>query len=275
MTKFRLAPFLLVLLLASCARHEVNEHVVRVAIIGGMMHTGLWAAITDKFEAKTGYKIEVVAAGTRTLLAPALREGKVDLLTMHSGDITTDLVADGYAKRMRPWTHNELVIVGPKADPAGIRGMTNAVAALRQIAAKQAPFVDFQGVGSREMVSRLWHEANVRLQGPWVIKDESLYGEEVVEFAYEHHAYVIVGRIPVMTGKMPADGMEIMVRDDPFMRRPYIVMEANPAKFPNANVRGAEALSDFLFSKEVQDGILPFKSAATGNIPLFFPIEKR
>jgi tungstate transport system substrate-binding protein len=72
-----------------------------------------------------------------------MRAGKVDLLTMHSGDITTDLVADGYGTDMRPWTRNELCIVGPPDDPAHVRGMTNGVAALKKIAAAKAHFVDF------------------------------------------------------------------------------------------------------------------------------------
>ena len=57
----------------------------------------------------------MVATGQRPIFDAALREGKVDLLTMQSGDITTDLVADGFAVNMRPWTRNELCIVGPPA----------------------------------------------------------------------------------------------------------------------------------------------------------------
>ena len=59
-----------------------------------------------------------MATGPRPDLDEAMRAGKVDLLTMHSGDITTDLVADGFGINMRPWTRNELCIVGPPDDPA-------------------------------------------------------------------------------------------------------------------------------------------------------------
>jgi len=75
--------------------------------------TGLWQEIAKMFEAQTGYRVEVVATGPRPILDTAMRAGKVDLLTMHSGDITTDLVADGFGINMRPWTRNELCIVGP------------------------------------------------------------------------------------------------------------------------------------------------------------------
>src|SRR5215472_3765606 len=127
---------------ADWGRHRpalaAQRHVVRCAVIGGMTMTGLWPEIAKMFEAETGYHVEVVATGERPLLDKAIRSGQVDLLTMHSGDITTDIVADGIGINMRPWTRNELVIVGPTNDPAGIRGMTNGAAALQKIAAARA-----------------------------------------------------------------------------------------------------------------------------------------
>ena len=138
---------------------------VRCAIIGGMTMTGLWAELAKRFEAESGYRVEVVATGPRPVLDQAMRAGKVDLLTMHSGDITTDLVADGFGVNMRPWTRNELCILGPPEDPAGVRGMTNGAAALRKIAAAKSRFVDFQGIGSRELVHTLWRLGGNRTKG--------------------------------------------------------------------------------------------------------------
>ena len=104
---FRLAIALFSLFfVTACRRHvdtTVNPKVVRCAVIGGMTMTGLWPEIAKKFEAETGYKVEVTATGPRPVLDKVMRAGKVDLLTMHSGDITTDLVADGFgihAKRV-------------------------------------------------------------------------------------------------------------------------------------------------------------------------------
>jgi len=71
---------------------------------------------------------------------------------------------------------------------------------------------------------------------------------------------------------MNAQGMEILVKNDPVMRRPFIVMEANPAKFPKANHAGARALSDFLLSDKVQQFLLDFGSQTNGPGPLFFPV---
>jgi tungstate transport system substrate-binding protein len=246
--------------------------VVRCAVIGGMTMTGLWAAISKMFESEAGYRVEVVATGQRPILDAALREGKVDLLTMHSGDITTDLVADGFGVNMRPWTRNELCIVGPPTDPAHIRGMTDGTAAFRKIGEAKANFVDFQGIGSRELTHTLWRLAGIEPKGDWVLKDDTISKFDIVQFAREHNAYVVVGFIPAQTGKMYADGMEILVRGDSVMRRPYIVMETNPNKFPRVNSAGARALSDFLLSDRVQKFLVEFGTKTTGAEPLFFPV---
>lgn len=255
------------------ARQTARNHVVRCAVIGGMTMTGLWPEISKMFEAQTGYHVEVVVTGPRPLLDIAMRAGKVDLLTMHSGDITTDIVADGIGVNMRPWTRNELVIVGPTNDPAGIRGLTNGVLALRKIAAAQAKFVDFEGIGSRELTHTLWRLAGIDPKGDWLIKDDTTISKwNVLQFCRSNHAYVVVGYIPALTGKMANGGMEILVQKDPVMRRPYIVMEANPKVFPDANAAGARALSDFLLSPPVQNLLLQFGRDNPDNHPLFFPV---
>jgi tungstate transport system substrate-binding protein len=247
--------------------------VVRAAVIGGMTMTGLWDEISRMFEAETGYKVEVVATGPRPLLAEAFQQGKADLLTMHSGDITTDLVAQGYGINMRPWTHNDLVIVGPKADPAGIRGMRDGAEALKRIAQAQANYVDFRGIGSREVAHALWKKAGISPEGKWLLKDESSEHLDILSFAQKSNAYVIVGRMPVLFEKLKAADMEILVENDPAMRRPYIVMEANPGVFPNANHAGAKALSDFLLSKKAQSFLAQFGAAQHGDVPLFHPVR--
>jgi tungstate transport system substrate-binding protein len=263
------------LLPASCDRKTetaADTRVVRCAVIGGMTMTGLWPEIARRFEAETGRKAEVVVTGPRPELDKAMRDGKVDLLTMHSGDITTDLVADGFGVNMRPWTRNELCVIGPPEDPAGVRGMTNGAAALRKISEAKARFVDFQGIGSRELTHNLWRAAGVDPKGEWVLRDGALTKWNILQFARSNHAYVVVGYIPAQTGRMPATGMEVLVKGDPAMRRPYIVMEANPKRFPKANHAGARALSDFLVSPQLQQLLLEFGARTDGPGQLFFPV---
>ena len=250
------------------------QKVVRTAVIGGMMLTGLWPQVLRMFEESTGCRAVVVETGQRPFLAKAMREGKVDLLTMHSGDITTNLVADGYGVKMRPWARNDLVILGPPSDPAGVRGLNDGLDAFRRIAETKANLVDSRGIGPREVAHGLWHEAGITPRGDWLIQDESEHHLDILRFAEDHNAYVIVGRNPVMIGKLPRGNMEIMVEQDPRMRRPYIVMEANPTKFPDANHDGARALSDFLLSDEVQTFLQTFGKDRYGGISAFHPVER-
>lgn len=253
--------------------HSVTKQgVVRVAVIGGMTMTGLWQEISRIFEEQTGYSVEVVVTGQRGGLSETLHEGKVDLLTMHSGDITTDLVADGYGINMRPWTRNQLVIIGPPDDPAGIRGLHDGAEAFRRIAEHHANFVDFFDIGAREVCHKIWNKAGIRPQGDWYLKDESTNHLEILNFAEKNNAYVVVGRMPVLFGKIEMKGMEIMVENDPAMRRPYIVMEINPERFPEANIQGAKCLSDFLLSNRVQNFLAQSASNRRGNLPLFYPV---
>ena len=84
--------------LACCVRASDTSRNVSAAVIGGMTMTSLWQEIVVRFETRTGMTVQTVATGQRPILAEAMRVGEVDLLTMHSGDITTDLVADGYGR---------------------------------------------------------------------------------------------------------------------------------------------------------------------------------
>ena len=236
--------------------------------------TSLWHEISRMYEQETGVRIEVVVTGPRPGLAEAMRSGQVDLLTMHSGDITTDLVADGYAKNLRPWTRNDLVIVGPSSDPAGVRGLASGAEALQRIAAANANFVDHKSIGAREVSHKLWKQAGVDPTGPWVLQDASGDHLEILSFAASNQAYVIVGRVPVIYGKLRAEGMEILVDNDPAMRRPYVVMEVNPERFPDANAEGARRLADFLLSPKVQNHLATSPRNQRGGIPLFHPVAR-
>lgn len=235
------------------------------------MHTGLWPAVARRFEADTGYKVVVTVSGNRWLLDEAFRAGEADLLTMHDGDNATGLLDEGFGVHLRPWTRNEFVILGPASDPANIRGLRDGAVALQRIARAQAPFVNFQNSGSRDITSRLWQTAGVTPQGAWLLQDESTSSEEAMAFAHEMKAYVLLGRIPSIQGIFPSDGLEILVQGDPAMRRSFIVMEANAERLPGANTLGARVLSDYLLSKRTQRLLLEFGTYAPGQMPQFYP----
>ena len=265
------------LLLAACGEKKSPpssnaKTPVRVVVIGGMAMTGMWPRLAARFEAQTGIPVELVTSGPKEIIMPVFREGRADLLTMHSSDEATLLVADGFATNLRPWTRNEQVLMGPPADPAGVRGMHEGAAALRKIAATRSPFIDAQGGGKRLVSERLWEKAGIRPIGEWVLKDESKTPTELLAFAESKGAYTICGRIPVLSGKIPKGSMEIMVEGDPEMQRPFVVMEADPRRFPQANVVGAGKLADYLVGEDAQRFLGEFAAEQPAGVPLFYPL---
>ena len=137
---------------------------IRVAVIGGMVETGFWQALAERFEQSTGnrYKIEVVAVGPKHIIADAFRKGQADLITMHASDTIINLVADGYAVDPQPWLKNDLVIVGPPDDPAGIRGMRSAAEALAKIASAARPW-SYMQVSAQEVMRDVLNAGNVNM----------------------------------------------------------------------------------------------------------------
>lgn len=239
-----------------------------------MMMAGLWQQVSERFTKATGWPVEIVATGERNVLDTAFRAGGVDLITMHNGDVTTNLVADGFAADMQPWARNEMIIVGPEDDPAGIKGSHDGAAALRQIVERGAKWVDFRDIGSREVFHSLMEKSGVAPDTRWLVQDFAAHKRLILAYARQQHAYGIVGSLPVRFGKMNSEGMIVAVQGDPAMRKPFMVMVANAATFPQANLTGARALETFLLSADVQKFLLTYgANAEGGGAPFFFPVD--
>src|SRR6185503_2913977 len=108
----------IMMLLAGLANAQpaATQPVVRCAVIGGMMESGFWPELTQRFEKQTGIRVDVVASGQRQGIGAVFAHGGVDLITMHACDTVLNLVADGYADDAQPWARNDLVLVGPADD---------------------------------------------------------------------------------------------------------------------------------------------------------------
>lgn len=271
--KISLCIFLLTAIaLISCNRTETApaKKEIRVAIIGGVTDNGFWEALTAPFIKKTGYQITLIATGPKQVITPYMREGKVDLITMHSSDTIINLVADGYACDPQPWLKNDLVIVGPPTDPAGIRGMTSAPEALAQIVEKHATFIVHASLGSQEVLRDNLNTAGVDLDPENTIVLQEDRQRRVLRRAEEENAYTLVGRLPFIDGKMPRGNMEIMVQGDSRLRRPYLVATANPQMFPDANITGARALARYLREPATQLWIMNYGKGKFDDQPLFY-----
>ena len=241
--------------------------VIKVAVIGGMIEAGFWQALAERYQAARGNRIEVVATGPKPEVVAAFRRGGIDLVTVHACDAMINLVADGLARDPQPWARNDLVIVGPVADPAGVRGERDAARALERIVAARAPLLVHASLGADGVLHDLQEAGHVALDPGATV----LFGDDnqhrVVARAAELSAYTLIGRIPWLTGKLRADGVALMVQGDPRLRRPYLV-EVSPAAGP-----AAADLAAYLRAPETQQWIATFGRGRYDDQPLFFPVS--
>lgn len=256
-------------LLSSCASPFREDRPIRVAVIGGMMRGGLWPELARSFESQSGFRTELVLSGNRDVVAEAMRAGQVDVVAMHAGETASNLVAAGYARHMRIWARNEFVIIGPRADPAGIRGLRDGAVALERIARRKSPLVDYRNSGPREVAEALRRKAGIEPEGNWLLKTASENSEEALAFARERQAYLVLGRLPALP-----DGLEILVERDPLMQREFVVMEANPRRFPETNVKAARALAAHLLKPQTQKALLEIATQSKPGVPLFYPVKR-
>src|SRR5262245_665849 len=240
-----------------------------------MVETGFWQEVAGRFEAATGHKVELASSGPKPVVIADFRNKRdIDLITMHASDAIVNLVVDGLASDPQPWVQNDLVIVGPTADPAGIRGEKDPVVALKKLAAANAKLVIHASLGADGVLHDLEHEAGTTLPEANLIAFGGQNQHEILARAAEANAYTLVGRIPILTGKLKQPGIEIMVRGDARLRRPYLVAVAKRSG-GQPRIAAARELVTFLRSQPTQDFIATFGKGRYDDQPLFFPIVLR
>jgi tungstate transport system substrate-binding protein len=240
---------------------------INVAVIGGMIETGFWQALAERYQAARGNRIEVVASGPKPIVIDAFRKGGIDLITVHACDAMINLVADGIARDPQPWARNDLVIVGPAADPARIRGEHDAVAAVSRIVAARAPLLVHASSGADGVLHDLQEAGHITLDPGTTVLFAGDNQHRVLERAAALSAYTMIGRIPWITGKLKAGGIELMVQGDPRLRRPYLV------ELSAAASAAALDLAAYLRLPETQQWIATFGRGKYDDQPLFFPVS--
>jgi tungstate transport system substrate-binding protein len=249
---------------------------LRVAVIGGIVMSGLWSELSTAFTEETGIEISSTITGNKEVLLPAFRKGQADVIAMHASDDITTLVAEGWADGLTPWTFNDLVFVGPANDPAGIRGLTSGAEALKRISQRGGKFIYPRGAGQGIILNRLFKESGIAPSPKWCEIDSSPHSWALLQRASASHAYTLAGRIPIAYGKLYGEGLQVLVQGDRSMRRPYVVAVANPSRVPGVPLAEARALADFLVSERAQMIIRNFTGPeqAKGKGPFFFPLPR-
>jgi tungstate transport system substrate-binding protein len=238
-------------------RLVVQSHDVLLATTTSTRDAGLLDSLLPVFERQTGYKVKVIAVGSGEALELG-RRGDADVVLAHAPAAERALVDSGYFVRRRLVMHNMFLIVGPPDDPAGIRDMRSAVAALRRIDSLGAPFVsrgDHSGTHLREL--ELWRRAGVSAPaGVWYMESGQGMGQ-TLQMAEEKRAYVLTD-IATYLAWRDRVSLVPLVQGDPALYNVYHVLELNPKNAPRINVEGGRALADFFVAPATQQLIGEF-----------------
>ena len=232
--------------------------------------SGLLDVLIPLFEQQTGYKVQTVAVGTGQALKMG-EEGNADVLLVHAPSSEKTFMENGFGKDRALVMHNDYIIVGPAADPAGIKGLP-VIDAYKVIAASGATFIsrgDDSGTHKAELA--LWKKAELdpKTDKPvWYLETGQGMGASLT-IANEKGAYIMTDRATYLANKANYQ-LEILVEGDNALLNVYHVITVNPVKWPKVNYDGAIAFLKFLTSPDIQAIIGQFGLDKFGE-PLFYP----
>jgi len=256
-------------LAASLAGVAADPGTLRLATTTSTDNSGLLKVILPKFEAASGLKVHVISVGTGKAMKLG-ENGDVDVILVHSRPDEDRFVAAGFGVGRRDVMYNDFVIVGPVSDPAGIDGLTDAVAAFKKIAEAKATFLsrgDKSGTNEEEL--RLWAEAAIEVKQPgndWYRDTGSGMGA-TLNTAAGIGGYTLADRGTWLSFKNRAD-LKILVEGDKRLFNQYGVMLVNPERHPNVKREWGQAFIDWLTSPPGQQTIAGYK---INGEQLFYP----
>ncbi len=255
--------------IANAAPATAQDRSIVVASTTSTQDSGLFGYLLPIFKAKTGIDVKVIALGTGQALDTA-RRGDADVVFVHAKSQEEKFVAEGFGVKRFDVMYNDFVLIGPKNDPADVRGSKDVIAALKAIQGKGAPFVsrgDRSGTHVAEL--NLWKQAGVDIvavKGPWYREIGQGMGA-ALNTAGAMGAYVLSDRGTWISFKNRSD-LEIIVEGDKRLFNQYGVTLVNPEKYPTVKKELGQIFIDWLLSPEGQETIGNYK---IDGQQLFFP----
>ena len=235
--------------------------------------SGLLDVLVPIFEARTGYKVKTIAVGTGAAIAMAER-GEADVILVHAPASEVAFMKAGHGINRRLVMHNDFIIVGPAADPAGTRGMTSAAGAVTKIAGSQALFISRgDDSGTHKLELALWKSAGIAPKGQKWYQESGQGMGATLTITSEKEAYTITDRATYLATRKNL-GLDILVEGDPGLLNIYHIIQVNPDKSAKINAAGARDFVDFMVSPATQEVIRAFGVDKYGQ-PLFFPDAHR
>src|SRR6476661_2166399 len=145
-------------MLGAAALPALGQDVIKLSTTTSTENSGLLQYLLPAFEAKTNTKVHVISVGTGKALEMA-KNGDVDVTLVHARPSEDKFVAGGYGVNRRDVMYNDFIIVGPAADPAGVKGSHDVLKALRKIVDSKARFISRgDNSGTDQMEKTYWKE---------------------------------------------------------------------------------------------------------------------
>jgi len=258
------------LALAGSAYAQGDKSIV-VASTTSTEQSGLFGYLLPAFKKDSGIEVRVVAVGTGQALDIG-RRGDADVVFVHDQAAEEKFVAEGFAVKRLPVMYNDFVLIGPKADPAGLSG-NDIKLALAKLGASQQAFIsrgDNSGTHAAEL--RYWKAANIDLATarPAGYKACGCGMGPALNLAAQSNAYVLADRGTWIAFKNRAD-LAILVQGDQRLFNQYGVMVVNPEKHAHVKKELAQAFVDWVISPRGQQTIAAYQ---VDGEQLFFPNAK-
>jgi tungstate transport system substrate-binding protein len=236
---------------------RADYDVVRLAASTSTANSGLMALLIPKFAEDTKRRIELTAVATGKALRLG-RDGKVDVLLVHAPAAERQFVASGHGiKRVRVM-HNDLIIVGPRADRAGIEKARDVIEAFRRIGDSKESFVsraDDSGTHRKEMT--LWKGAGIQPYGLWY-REVGKGMADALAIANRESSYLLIDRGTWLKHRSTVD-LELLFEGDERLLNIYTAIAVNPAKHSQININGAQAFIDWIISPEITKMIASYR----------------
>ena len=255
-------------LAAGIAASSAEDRAIVLASTTSTQDSGLLDYLLPIFHDKTGIEVTVIARRTDAVLDMA-RRGEADVVLMHARPQEEKFVADGFGAKRFDVMYNDFVLIGPKSDPAGVKGKDIATA-LKTIEAKGAPFVsrgDRSGTHAAELA--LWIVAGIDIagaKGAWY-REVGQGMTAALDAARTANAYVLSDRGAWISFRERGD-LDIVVEGDKRLLNQYGVMLVNPEKHPDVKKELGQTFVDWLISPEGQTAIAGYK---VDGQQVFFP----
>lgn len=257
-------------LIFNCSASE-DKNII-LATTTSVQDTGLLDVLIDAFQKKTGFAVKAIAVGTGQALQMG-RTGEADILWVHSPEDEKEFVDEGYGTDRTTFMHNDFVILGPKNDPAKVRGTKKAAEAFTKIAKAKALFVSRgDNSGTHKKEKAIWKEAGLSPDKDAYIEVGQGMAQTVV-VADEKQGYVLADRSSYLSLKRSIDLVIVSEGDQALINR-YSLILVNPDKFPKVNANGARALFNFLLSRDSKGIVENFGKEKFGQRLFFWDLKE-